>query len=191
MPPDNLQPDSPASDGMCWYRVLTNTRHITAEGTVQSQALKGHTISAAIGKLWSHEVSGRLVSLAGDVAAIEADAHQRVTNIRSSYAASHNGVIASNIVFVGVACAKSEEIRKVILDHFRMECVYTPQPPQDIAHSDIAIYAVETDANLEDVRDWLLRTLRAVRSNNLTTLVTACGTMTPQLDLPIPAGATV
>jgi hypothetical protein len=85
----NFQENAPVQNGECWYRVLTNARHITKDGSVQAQALKGRGTPIAInGKPWSHELSGRIISLSGDVAAIEADAQRRVMDARASYAVS-------------------------------------------------------------------------------------------------------
>lgn len=83
--PNNLTEGEPVPDGECWYTVLTNDRHITSAGTVHAQALKGRRIATSTGMPWSHEMSGRLVSLSGDIAAIEADARQRVADGTSNY----------------------------------------------------------------------------------------------------------
>src|SRR5579872_1000111 len=104
-PPDKPTANAPVPDGECWYKVLTNKRHITTDG-ISPQAFKGNAIAVVVGKPWTHEMSGRIVSLAGNQTAIEADAHARVTDTQTKYAASHNGVVASNIIFAGVACEK-------------------------------------------------------------------------------------
>src|ERR1051326_7734314 len=168
-PPANFTEGTPIPGEECWYTVLTNERHITSSGTVHSQALKGRRIAPVQGKAWSHELSGRIVSLSGDVAAIEADARGRCANTQANYARTHNGVAASNIVFAGVACAEAAELRTTIRGALRVDVVYTPQPPTDNAHSDVAVFnAANNDSDIEAVRDWLLRKLRAIRPDNLT-----------------------
>jgi hypothetical protein len=174
MPQARLAEKAAVPSDECWYTVLTNSRHITAEGSVHSQALKGKRISAAIQRTWAHEMSGRLVSLSGDIAAIEADARQRVSDAQLRYSASNNGKIASNIMFIGVACARAGGLRGIIKNQITSDVIYTPQQPHDMGHSDVAFFN-STEADLEDIRDWLLPRLRGIRPQRLHLLVGSCG----------------
>ena len=174
-PPASLTDGSPVPGDECWYTVLTNSRHITKDGTVHAQALMGRRIAPSTGgRAWSHEMSGRLVSLAGDLAAVEADAQARVQDAQASYAAS-NGKPASNINFVGIACAKADDLRTVFNGQFSTDVMYTPTA--DTAHSDIVIFNATTDVQIESMRDWLLPKLIGITPDKLNLLVTTCGAM--------------
>jgi hypothetical protein len=174
MPPLNLIADEPVPDGECWYTVLTNSDFITSDGTLHTQALKGKRISQAIGKQWSHELSGRLVSLAGDVAAITADAEDRVANARQNFI-NKGAKVPSKIKFVGVACAKAVEVRTPVPNRPEMDVVFTPDYPYDPAHSDVVTYGTTTHEDVDPAREWLRRTLRIVRLQDLDNLIASCG----------------
>jgi hypothetical protein len=164
---------SPVPGDECWYTVLTNSDHVTGDGTLHYQAVKGNRFKAAVNKSWAHELSGRLVSLAGDAAAIADDARNRLANVRQGYV-SRGERIPSKIVLIGVACAKAVEITTAPANVPRLEIVYTPLP-HDTAHSDIVTYQTATKDDLDPVRFWLMRRLHVVREPDFPTLITSCG----------------
>jgi hypothetical protein len=127
-------------------------------------------------KPWSQEMSGRLVSLSGDLTDIRVDAQRRVDDARISYANSHDGGVASNIVFAGVACATGGDLRTTLRDRLQVDVIYTPLP-EDKAHSDVVIFDAASMTDIEVMRDWLRRRLVAIRPGRLDSLVTACGAL--------------
>ena len=165
---------APTSDQECWYTVLTNSGHVTADKTLHYQAVKGNRLREAINKAWSHELSGRLISLAGDAAAILHDARNRLANVHQGYI-DRGQTIPSKIILTGVACATASEIRATPPNVPRIDVVYTPIMPSDPAHSDIVTYQAATKDDLDLVRDWLIRTLRVIQGESFESLVDSCG----------------
>ena len=102
-----LTPEGSVPDHECWYRLLTNSDHVTRDGTVHYQALKRSAFKPPDQKPWAHELSGRLVSLAGDVIG---EAEARVAKIRRTLT-QRNKSVPSKIRFAGVACATASELR--------------------------------------------------------------------------------
>jgi hypothetical protein len=165
---------TPVSRDECWYTVLTNTDYVTTDGTLHYQAVKGKPFKAAANKSWTHELSGRLVSLAGDAAAIADDARNRLANVRQGYL-DRGETIPSKMIVVGVACARVAEITTTPANVPRIEVIYTPQV-QDTAHSDIVTYKTVTNDDLDPVRFWLRQRLRIVRGPDFQNLIASCGT---------------
>lgn len=168
----------PAPDQECWFRALTNETHVTRDGRLHYQALKGlGAISPSIGQAWSHELSGRAVSLAGSAADIAAHAEERVRQIRQKYIDSGKPV-PSKIKLAGFAYGKAAELRTSIEGHIATDVLYTPDPASNVAHSDFVTYQTITDSDLALVRDFLLKTLRVVEPNSVTVLIASCGSPT-------------
>jgi len=165
----------PAPRDECWYTVLTNTDYVTADGTLHYQAVKGKRFKAASNKSWTHELSGRLVSLAGDAAAIADDARNRLANVRQGYL-DRGAAIPSKMIVVGVACATVAEITTTPANVPRIDVIYTPQS-QDTAHSGIVTYQTVTNDDLDPVRFWLKQRLRIVREPDFHNLITSCGAL--------------
>ena len=93
-----------ASDDDCWFRVITDTRWINSDGSLAEQALKGNKLGPPKTlRPWSHELSGRLLSLVSDVAG---DSIRFVEKVRSGL----NGP-AKTVAFSGVACRIPRDLR--------------------------------------------------------------------------------
>lgn len=168
-----LVEDQPLHDDACWFRTITNEDHVTRDGTLHYQALKGTQFSPADpGKTWDHELSGRTMCLAGDVRKIAFDGEHRVAAIRIGFV-GRGKVAPSKIKFVGVASARAIEIRKDF-GAVRSDTAYTPFK-DDPSHSDIVTFGTASDADVEQVRYWLQTTLRITSSANLHALVSSCG----------------
>lgn len=165
-----LQPDEPVPDDCCWYRVLTNKSHVTSEGTVHYQALKGLAFKASVEKPWAHELSGRLVSLVNDALA---EAHAQVAVIHQNFRRQGKPV-PSKICLAGVACATAQELRGTSSPVIRTDAIYTPQAT-DMAHSDFVTYGTESDADIDPVRDRLRASLHVIQPTDIATKLTSCG----------------
>lgn len=168
--PTTLTLGHPVPDPECWFRVLTNKKHVTRDGTVHHQALKGNAFAFAGNKAWTHELSGRLVCLANDIV-IEAEF--MVSKVRQGFR-DRGESVPSDIRFMGVACATAHELRHTEGCVLQRDVMYTPLP-EDSAHSDFVTFATATSSDLEPVCDWLIKLLRVVRPENIDHLVTSCG----------------
>lgn len=169
----SLKVDQPLHDDACWFRTITNEDHVTKAGTLHYQALKGAQFGPADPRMpWDHELSGRTLCLAGDVAQIDADAASRIQTIKNNYAAK--GLTApSKIKFVGVASASAIEIRNSF-GTVKSDTAYTPNVA-DIAHSDLVTFGTTSDSDVDQVRSWLQTKLRVTKAANLNALVSSCG----------------
>jgi hypothetical protein len=163
--------DHPIPDQECWFRILTNTDHVTSSGTLHYQALKGTQFSQSHGKPWAHELSGLVVSLMGGIPDIERRGESRIASIHNNLTAQGKK-IPSKIHFIGVASAGATELRAIPSGLPQTDVVYTPI--NDPAHADVVTYQT-TDATLDPVRNWLLTVLRVTPSTNLALLVSSCG----------------
>lgn len=169
-------PNEPVVDGECWFRVLTNTDYVTSDNTVHYQALKKSAFRESDGKPWSHEMSGRLVALAGKVDDIVAHAESRAQQIRERLTAQGKPV-PRKIGFVGVACATVREICDQSECLTPRNVVYTPLA-DDSAHSDLVTFQTTSDEELDPVRNWLMAGLRVVRGTDVVRLIEGCGVET-------------
>jgi hypothetical protein len=163
--------DQPLPDGECWIRVVTNTDHITPSRTVHYQAFKGKAFAASDpGKSWAHELSGRVVSRAGSAAEIVADGERRVENARENLRRA-NKPVPSKISFVGVMCARATQLRAFPEGKVRTDVLFTPiiEPAfgEDPAHSDVVTYNTNEDADIDSVRNWLMKTVRVIETNDI------------------------
>jgi len=67
-----------APDEDCWFRVLTNKSHWTSDGRVHHSAVSAkHFARSRRPDRWAHEVSCRLLSLAGTAEEIRAEGEAR------------------------------------------------------------------------------------------------------------------
>jgi hypothetical protein len=169
--------EAPVPGGECWFRVITNEDHITKDRTLHYQALKGKQFWPSSGKEWSHELSGRIVSLAGDLKTIEADARAFAQQIRDKYPATKK---PTKLTFVGVACRRVADLQSSSLDRLKTDVVYTPEGA-DCAHSDIVVYGAQEDASLDPIRYWLMATFRIISPSQLSLLVSSCGEASPRV----------
>lgn len=158
--------DEAVPDPECWYRVLTNKDHVTRDNTIHFQALKTTAFSVTKQKAWTHELSGRLVRLAGDIVT---EAEDRLTRIRKAYV-DRGQSVPSKIAFVGVGFATAQELRAPDGCSVQREVVYTPLL-EDSAHSDFVTFDTHTDSEVDPVRYWLIKVLRVVSPQNLGELV--------------------
>ena len=167
--------DGPVAGNECWFRVVTNEDHITRDRTLHYQALKGKQFCPSLGKKWSHELSGRIVSLAGDKASIERQARSFIQDVRNRYQANNPGKkVPDKFIFAGVACRRVADLRSPSLRRLTSDVVYTPEPA-DCAHSDIVLYGAKQDADVNPIRDWLRGALRVITPSQLNLLVSSCG----------------
>ena len=168
-----MRKDKPLHDDACWFRTLTNEDHLTRDGTLHYQALKGTQFGPADpGLPWDHELSGRALCLAGDLSEIEADGEARIEAIKSKYAASGKR-LPSKIKFVAVASATAIEVRHDF-GVVKSDTAYTPNGSDD-AHSDLVTFGTSSDADVDEVRFWLQTKLRITKANNLQILISSCG----------------
>ena len=156
--PGNLLPGMPLPDGEVWLRELTNRDYLKRDGTVHRQALKSPAISAADEKSWSHELSGRALSQAGDVASHGQASAQRA---RDKFA-SKGLAVPSKIDFIGVAFSRSEELRS---EHpLHTDTVFTPN--DDPAHADFVVYN-SNDEDIDAIIGFLQSKLKTASVNDL------------------------
>lgn len=145
-------------DREVWLRELTNRDFLKRDGTVHRQALKAPAIGSSEGRDWSHELSGRARSAAGD---IEAHACVSVERARAGFE-SRGLPVPSKVTFVGVAYAAASQLRKS--EDLKLDAIYTPN--NDTAHSDFVIYNGQ-DVQVEQVIEFLQKTLKTAPSGNL------------------------
>jgi len=150
----------------CWIRNLTNADHVARDGTIHRQALKNRTISPSVGKPWTHELSGRLRSLASDLVLNgEAAAERARENFRASGAQ-----VPSKIRFIGWACASVGKIRAA-----PVECEVIRDPTtDDPAHANFVIYNASSDDDLDAIRSWLIANLAVVGKDSVQDIDDKC-----------------
>src|SRR5262249_3600556 len=133
------------------------------------QALKGFgAFFPAAQRPWSHELSGRIASLAADIVN---EAEVIVAQIRQNFINKARSV-PSKIVFTGVACATAAELRTT--GPLPTDAIYTPDQ-NDLAHSDFVTYRTINDGDLDPVRERLRQTLRVLKPQDIPQLMTSCG----------------
>jgi hypothetical protein len=141
----SLADGDPAPAVDTWSRIITNAKHWRKDGKVHNKAFTGSAISPPDqARPWSHELSGRLLSLIGDL---------RVE--------SEGFCAAFKKTFEGLVYQEVANLRGSISDVIQRDVRYTPLD-RDNAHSDFVTIG-STDANLAEVRDWLQDNLLAVR----------------------------
>jgi hypothetical protein len=165
-----LVADAPIPGSECWYRRLTNRDHVTRDGTVHYQALKGKQFRRPENKPWTHELSGGLRSRTPDICA---EAEAEIERIRQNYV-QQGRQCPSKICFMGVACATASELRAADLDPIVTDVVYSPLPMNG-AHSNFITYETDSDEDLDPVRHWLMKTLRVIEPQDVEVQITSCG----------------
>lgn len=172
----------PIPDSECWFRLLTNTAHITREGRVHSSALK--FCDADNGRSWMVELSGAIVSLHKDAADIAHLGNKRVEDARLSHIAAQKP-IPSKLQFCGAACASTETLR-IGVGAITTDVIYTPLK-DNRAHSD---FVIRNSRDIVLVREWLTKVLSVVSQHNLPDLVATCGSKlaVPVANIPSTAG---
>jgi hypothetical protein len=172
--PNQLVENQSVPDSECWSRVLTNIDHVTRNGTVHLSALRGQGVfcdTTIPG--FTKELTGRLVSLLQTVPDdVIAEATARLDRVRQNF--NKNGkTVPSKLTFVGVACATAAELR-VPVNTPVTDVVYTPMPGVDTAHADV-VANVANEGELDNIRAWLTRQLRVIKSNELVPRLQSCG----------------
>ena len=150
--------------------MLTNSSHVTRDGTVHYQALKGGVFEAPDQKPWAHELSGRITSLVVDIVG---EAEARVGEIRATYIQKKKSV-PRKIRFAGVACATASELRAPTMPTITTDVVYSPLP-EDAAHANFVTYQTISNEDLNPVRNWLKETLRVIKPQDINARITSCG----------------
>jgi hypothetical protein len=170
--PDQLVGGMPVPDKCCWYRTITNSDHVTNDGVLSLQALKGKgAFSPTNVPGYSHELSGELVCLSREpVAHVAAKCLDRVEAIRRKLQQAGKPV-PSKIGFMGVACANAGELRVHIAPNVPTNVFYTPINGD--LHSDFVVDA-STDATLDLTRAELTRRLRVVNPDHLANALGTC-----------------
>lgn len=132
-----------------WLRTVTNKSHLYgSKKRVHHSALGGSGgLLPHAGRVWTHELSGRLNSLTGNACA-DAEAYCR----------------ARGLPYIGIIYAQVGVIRNNMFGH-DIDVRYTPIAQQDDAHADLVIFGAPDDFTLDSIKDWLrnniLRPLRA------------------------------
>jgi hypothetical protein len=121
----------PADDADTWFRHATAKRHVTARGTIHHAMFKGSAIGppADPHQRWRAEVSGRLLSQAGDVAA---EGEAAVERGRDKLKAQ--GKEFGHLKFIGIAYATVAKLRSFTLA--ATDVVFDPLP-EDAAHANL------------------------------------------------------
>jgi hypothetical protein len=163
----------PAPDQECWFRVLTNTDYRTTSGRVHHSAIsKTQFARSRRPLLYDHEVSGRLVSLAGTADEIKAEGEARAAKARRAFI-DRGQAVPSKIMFFGAGCATVVELRPDIDPRIKANVFYT-RGPTDNAHADFVTHG-SVDADHKTVATTLANRLRYIAPDKLDTLVLGCG----------------
>jgi hypothetical protein len=138
----------PAEPWDVWTRVITNQEYWKKDGTLHNSAFSGKGAIAVpeTERPWSHELSGRLLSL--------------ITNLQQESAGFCAGM---NKQFAGVMFQTVENLRSVA-SGFPTDVVHTPS--DDAAHGDVIAFGT-TDEDRFILRDWLQDFIQYVRPNLL------------------------
>ena len=157
---------SPVPDDEVWFRVLVNRRHLTREGTLHANALKGSAFTRSSFPGAAYELSGRLRSLAGTAAQLVTDGVTRAEGARQSFR-DRGQPVPSDLEFCGIATAECRSLKFASIGTSRTAVIYTPisapNPDEDIAHADLVIIGPPDDIVLADVRTRLRVILQVSR----------------------------
>ena len=143
-----LADGDPAESGDIWFRVATQENHLV-RGRVHHSAFKGRALAPpdpALNRPWALELSGRLRSIAGNVAQIEADA--------IAYCAKHSLPGQGTKVFNGVMYVHVARARANFENSIDTAVFYTPLM-DDNAHADFTFSRAPSDAERSRLLDWL------------------------------------
>ena len=142
----------------CWLRNLISSDYITSEGTVHFQALKGKAIAPVDSERWSHELSGRLDSIAR--ATIKQDGERAVERAREKLRLQ-NKAVPLKIRFMEVACATASSRG---CDAAKTDVVFTSQS-DDQAHADFVVFTTQTDEDtIANVRNLASKNSQSAKS---------------------------
>jgi hypothetical protein len=146
-----LADGDPAETWDTWTRVITSENYWKKDGTLHNNAFSGKAFAAPkADRLWSHELSGRLLSLIGNLL-------QESTEFCTQI----------NKQFAGLMFQKVDNLRSTC-SGFRTDVVYTPYS-EDTAHSDCVAFETN-DENRFELRDWLQDFIQCVRPEMISAL---------------------
>jgi hypothetical protein len=154
-----LSDGDPADNDDTWFRVLTDKRYVYADGRLHNKAFTGKAIARPKpekNRDWTHEISGRLLSLVGDVGKEANEFCDAMTN-----------ATGRPKDFSGIAHSVVSALRTQY-GHVSIDVCYTPLD-HDKAHADIAFYK-SIDDDKEMLIDWLQTVLKAIRPDQLAAL---------------------
>jgi hypothetical protein len=136
-----------------WSRIITDPRYWKPDGTMHNRAFTGKAIAPPLqNRSWSHELSGRLLSL---IASLK----QESEDICQQKCRPFEGIMYRDVAGL---CA-------MIDGDIKADVRYTPIADEDAAHSDFVTYHT-VDAHLQSIRDFLQETVRALRPANISQL---------------------
>jgi hypothetical protein len=148
-----LHDGEPADAWDVWTRVITDNNYWKDDGTLHNSAFGGKAIAAPTKvRSWTHELSGRLLSLITD---LEQESIAFCTAVQRDFA--------------GIMFQKVENLRSSA-SGFHTDVVYTPKV-HDNAHGDFVAFDT-TDENRFEIRDWLQDFIQHVRPDKLSAVET-------------------
>jgi hypothetical protein len=139
-----LADGNPAETWDTWTRVITSEAYWKKDGTLHNKAFSGKAFAVPeANRPWSHELSGRLLSLIANLPQESGEFCARISK-----------------QFSGIMFQKVEKLRS-IGSGFQTDVVYTPYL-EDTAHGDFASFGTK-DEDLPELRDWLQDVIQCVR----------------------------
>jgi hypothetical protein len=139
-----LADGDPAETWDTWTRVITSEAYWKKDGTLHNKAFSGKAFAVPeTDRPWSHELSGRLLSLVVNLQQESSDFCARIEK-----------------QFSGIMFQKVEKLRSNT-SGFQTDVVYTPYL-EDTAHGDFASFGT-SDEDLSGLRDWLQDVIQCMR----------------------------
>jgi hypothetical protein len=144
----SLADGDPACETDVWHRIITDRKYWKADGTLHNRAFTGRVIAPpTVTRPWSHELSGRLLSLVKNL-------EQESRDYCEQRSRQFHGVMFQNV----------KGLRSTIDEQFPTDVRYTPIVPDDPTHSDFVASDTKTDEDVHSIRDWLQSNLKAVKT---------------------------
>jgi hypothetical protein len=170
--PATFEVDNPLPDGACWFRIITNSKHITRDKTLHPQALKrGQFTPPSPPKAWSHELSGAARCFFSTAPELEQYCENFVRGIRDRLIASGKPV-PSAVKFAGAICRDASDLRFQV-GNTRADTAHTPYD-HDPAHADFVSFGTTDDLSLVPVELELRKRLRLIFPAEVQMLVSDC-----------------
>jgi hypothetical protein len=133
-----------------WSRIITDPTYWKKDGTMHNRAFTGKAIAPPLeNRSWSHELSGRLLSL-----------------IASLKQESEDICLQKSRPFEGIMYREVAALCAMIDGDIKADVRYTPIANQDRAHSDFVTYNT-VEAHRQAIRDFLQETVRALKPANI------------------------
>ena len=144
-----LADGDPAHSCDTWSRVITDRKYFLKEGRLHNRAFTGRAIAPPKKERpWSHELSGRLLSLIINL-------HQEARLFCQQHNKPFEGIMYKDVL----------SLRRTLEDGINSDVRYTPLD-HDAAHSDFVAFSCSTEADLQSLRDFLQETVKAIRPEN-------------------------